>query len=410
MRCKSLLLACLTLAFAATSAQAAEWRLVEVSGTVRIAVPGAEPASARLNQAVPTGSSVTTTSGARAALDNGLQHMVVGPNSRMTIAPDAGGFTRVMQDLGAVMFQVDKQKAPHFRVETPLLAAIVKGTTFTVVVAPQSDSVNVAEGLVEVRSNATDMASDVPAGSSGAVSRDAPQSVQVSGTMTPTSGEPAAGKIEPLDYKAVSGGLVDSGGLTILSSEAIAPGQTSASASTGAEPGALSTEIARNDRPLDVSITGSSTAGRNGPEIGAGATVDPGSGTNGSGAGGATTETGNAGTSGNGNAGNGGGGGGATTETGNAGTNGNNGNGGGNGAGGATTETGNAGTNGNGNGNNGNGNGNGGATTETGNAGTSGNGNSGNNGNGNGIGSGLVSTVGDVTDGVLAVGKGHHPK
>nr|QQZ51228.1 hypothetical protein JKL49_09035 [Phenylobacterium glaciei] len=53
------------------------------------------------------------------------------------------------------------------------------------VVSPQADSVNVAEGLVEVRSNATDMAGDVPAGSTGAVSRDAPQSVQVSGTMTP---------------------------------------------------------------------------------------------------------------------------------------------------------------------------------------------------------------------------------
>ena len=172
MRCKSLIFACSIFALTAGSAQAAEWRLVEVSGTVRIAVPGAEAAPARLNQAVPTGSSITTTLGARAALDNGLQHIVVGPNSRMTVAPDAGGFTRVMQDLGAVMFKVDKQKAPHFRVDTPLLAAIVKGTTFTVVVGPQSDSVNVAEGLVEVRSNATDMASDVPAGSSGAVSHE----------------------------------------------------------------------------------------------------------------------------------------------------------------------------------------------------------------------------------------------
>ena len=112
MRCKSLLLACSAFALAAGSAHAAEWRLVEVSGTVRIAVPGAEAMPARLNQAIPTGSSVTTTLRARAALDNGLQHIVVGPNSRMTVAPEAGGFTRVMQDLGAVMFKVDKQKAP----------------------------------------------------------------------------------------------------------------------------------------------------------------------------------------------------------------------------------------------------------------------------------------------------------
>nr|QQZ51230.1 hypothetical protein JKL49_09045 [Phenylobacterium glaciei] len=65
MRCTSLLLACSVFAFSAASAQAAEWRLVELNGTVRIAVPGAEVAPARLNQAVPTGSSITTTLGAR---------------------------------------------------------------------------------------------------------------------------------------------------------------------------------------------------------------------------------------------------------------------------------------------------------------------------------------------------------
>ena len=357
MRCKSLIFACSIFALTAGSAQAAEWRLVEVSGTVRIAVPGAEAAPARLNQAVPTGSSITTTLGARAALDNGLQHIVVGPNSRMTVAPDAGGFTRVMQDLGAVMFKVDKQKAPHFRVDTPLLAAIVKGTTFTVVVGPQSDSVNVAEGLVEVRSNATDMASDVPAGSSGAVSHDAPQSVQVTGTVTPTSGEPEAVKIEPLDYKVVSGGLVDSGGPPMISSEAVAmaSGAASDNASAGLSteavaPMALATEVARNDRQLEASIAGGGDqAGGSNP----GPTTDLGNNGNGGGSpgngnGGASTGTGNAEAPGNGT--------------------GNNGNG--NGNGGASTETGSTATTGNGNANNGNGNGNGGASTETGNTAT----------------------------------------
>ena len=381
MRCKSLIFACSIFALTAGSAQAAEWRLVEVSGTVRIAVPGAEAAPARLNQAVPTGSSITTTLGARAALDNGLQHIVVGPNSRMTVAPDAGGFTRVMQDLGAVMFKVDKQKAPHFRVDTPLLAAIVKGTTFTVVVGPQSDSVNVAEGLVEVRSNATDMASDVPAGSSGAVSHDAPQSVQVTGTVTPTSGEPEAVKIEPLDYKVVSGGLVDSGGPPMISSEAVAmaSGAASDNASAGLSteavaPMALATEVARNDRQLEASIAGGGDqAGGSNP----GPTTDLGNNGNGGGSpgngnGGASTGTGNAEAPGNGT--------------------GNNGNG--NGNGGASTETGSTATTGNGNANNGNGNG--GASTEIGNSGTTGNGNgngNGNNGNGNVDSTGLVGSL-----------------
>ena len=397
MRRTALLFACSVLAFAAGSAQAAAWRLVEVNGTVRITVPGAEAAPARLNQTVPTGSSITTTLGARASLDNGLQQIVVGPNSRMTVAPDAGGFTRVMQDLGAVMFKVDKQKSPHFRVDTPLLAAIVKGTTFTVVVGPMSDSVNVAEGLVEVRSNGSDIGSDVGAGSSGAVSRDAPQSVQVTGTVTPTAGEPEAVKIEPLDYKTVSGGLVDSGGPTMISSEAvtIASGNGAASATMGAEtvgPAALPTEVARNDRQLEAS----DARGGNGPEGGGGPSVN-----------------GDAGSNGNGGGNNGNGNGGSAAETGNAGSNGNGGgnNGNGNGNGGAAAETG--GSNGNGGGNSGNGNG--GAATETGNTGSSGNG-GGNNGNGNGNDgsngqvAGLISTVGGVADDVTGNGKGRGPK
>ncbi|MDO8910370.1 MAG: FecR domain-containing protein [Phenylobacterium sp.] len=407
MRRTALFFACSVLAFAAGSAQAAAWRLVEVNGTVRITVPGAEVAPARLNQTVPTGSSITTTLGARAALDNGLQQIVVGPNSRMTVAPDAGGFTRVMQDLGAVMFKVDKQKSPHFRVDTPLLAAIVKGTTFTVVVGPMSDAVNVAEGLVEVRSNGSDLGSDVGAGSSGAVSRDAPQSVQVTGTVTPTAGAPEAVKIEPLDYKTVSGGLVDSGGPTMIANEAgaITSGNGAASAAMGAEtvgPAALPIEVAQNDRQLEAS----DARGGNGPADGGGAALTNGAGSNGNGGG----PPENPGTNGpgNGNSGNGG----ATAETGNTGSNGNSGgnNGNGNGNGGVAAETGNTGSSGNGGGN-----GNGGAATETGNAGSNGNG-GGNTGNGNGNGgtdglvAGLISTVGGVAEDVTGNGKGRGSK
>ena len=195
--------------FAGTSAQAAEWRLVDVAGSISIVAPGAAPAPARLNQIVPTGATVTTSAGARATLDNGAQHMVVGPNSRMTVAPDAGGFTRVIQDLGAVMFQVDKQKVPHFRVDTPLLAAIVKGTTFTVVVEPQADAVNVAEGLVEVRSNMNSSSVDVVAGASGAVQRDGSQSVQVTTPALAEGPAPAPVAVEAIDYQAATDGLVD---------------------------------------------------------------------------------------------------------------------------------------------------------------------------------------------------------
>ena len=389
-RAHARLLACsaLALALAAGSAQAAEWRLTEVTGTVRIAVPGAEAAPARLNQILPTGSSVTTTLGARASLDNGAQHIVVGPNSRMTVAPDAGGFTRIAQDLGAIMFKVDKQKAPHFRVDTPLLAAIVKGTTFTVVVGPQADAVNVAEGLVEVRANAADTGSDVPAGASGTIWRNAPQAVQVGAAVTPTSGDTAAVKIEPLDYKSVSGGLVDSGGPAAIASEAraiaAATGAPSGAAEAGA-PSAVASQVARNERQPELSA-GNGGGGQTSTDNAPGNSGDAGTGNNGAGNGNGATSTdaapGNSGNAGNGNNGNGNGNGGATPDTGTVTTgNGNGNNGNGNGNGGGATDT-SAVTTGNGNGNNGNGNGNGGGATDTG-AVTTGNGN-GNSGNGNG--------------------------
>ena len=71
----------------ANAAFAADWKLVEVSGTVRVAAPGKAPAAAQANQIVPIGSSITTASGGRAALFNGAQKVTLGANSRMTVAP-----------------------------------------------------------------------------------------------------------------------------------------------------------------------------------------------------------------------------------------------------------------------------------------------------------------------------------
>ncbi|CAN0589684.1 unnamed protein product, partial [Ectocarpus sp. 12 AP-2014] len=47
-------------------------------------------------------------------------------------------------------FKVDKRKDKHFRVETPYMAAVVKGTTFNVTVGAQGTTVQVTEGAVEV--------------------------------------------------------------------------------------------------------------------------------------------------------------------------------------------------------------------------------------------------------------------
>ncbi|MBT3929943.1 MAG: FecR domain-containing protein, partial [Rhodospirillaceae bacterium] len=52
--------------------------------------------------------------------------------------------------LGKAFFDVDKRPGQDFEVQTPYLAAIVKGTSFSVSVTDQRSRVNVAEGRVGV--------------------------------------------------------------------------------------------------------------------------------------------------------------------------------------------------------------------------------------------------------------------
>jgi hypothetical protein len=444
------------------AAHAADWKIVEMTGAVRVAAPGADAAPGRQGQTLPVGTSVTTFQGGRAVLDNGLQHIVVGPNSRMTLAPEAaGGMARVMQDLGSVLFQVDKTGKPHFRVETPLLAAVVKGTTFTVDVQPQSDSVNVAEGLVEVRSNLGDLARDVPAGASGAVMRDAPGAVQVMTLTTNTGAVPApepVAALPPIDYRAASDGLIggpaapaaalaanavaapalaEAPAQTMPAGPAALPVTTLASQVSGAQIAVAETAGGNGAITLASATTGI-LAGVGGPPTAHGAGNGNGPAGGGGGLGGAIGRPiggeGPAAGNGNGNGpGNGIGAGAGAGGPGNAnsGPGNNNGQGNGNGNGGLVGGLVGAGNgNGNGNGgpgaNNGQGNGNGagglvgglvGGVTDTvgglvgggaqgnnGNANGQGNGNGqGDNGNGNG-GSNLVGAlVGTVTDTVGAV-------
>ena len=192
-----------------TTALAADWRLTEVRGAVRVAVPARPVAHGVVGQVLPVGSSITTGGDGRAIITNGDQRIVVSPNSRTTLAPEAGGFTRILQDLGSALFQVDRRRQPHFRVETPLLAAVVKGTTFTVSVEPQGDQVQVAEGLVEVRANSGNSVGDVAAGATAQVSRAQPGALEISTPSAAVTLEVASLTLAPIDYSEVSGGLVE---------------------------------------------------------------------------------------------------------------------------------------------------------------------------------------------------------
>jgi hypothetical protein len=172
----------------AAHAQDAPWQVRSIEGFVALRPPGETARAARLNEALVPGTVLTTGAESRAIVESGAQRMVVSANSRLTIAPRNSGMTRVMQDLGSIFFQIDHRSAPHFVVETPRLAAVVKGTSFSVTVAPQSSAVSVEDGLLEVRANEGGAAIDVATGESARVTEAAPSELVLTRANEAASG------------------------------------------------------------------------------------------------------------------------------------------------------------------------------------------------------------------------------
>lgn len=139
-------MACATAAIAGDT-----WRVVQAVGNVQVGGEGVMPVALSNNRVLPGGAWVQTADGGRALLSNGSETIAIAPNSRVLLPSEkVGDNTQVLQSVGSVLYQISKQLKPHFQVDTPYLAAVVKGTTFTVTVKKGAATVEVTEGLVEV--------------------------------------------------------------------------------------------------------------------------------------------------------------------------------------------------------------------------------------------------------------------
>ena len=58
--------------------------------------------------------------------------------------------TTIIHQSGSILLDVEKRNVKHFEVETPYLAAVVKGTQFRVTVEQGAARVDVVRGQVEV--------------------------------------------------------------------------------------------------------------------------------------------------------------------------------------------------------------------------------------------------------------------
>lgn len=139
------------------------WRVVEINGTASVTRAGIAPVALTSSAELLGGEQIQTEASGRVVLRRGNDTVIIAPNSAIALpARDTGLVTRILQSFGTVMVNVEKRRDPNFEVRTPFLAAIVKGTTFTVSADSISSAVHVVEGVVRVAAGA--QAENVTAG------------------------------------------------------------------------------------------------------------------------------------------------------------------------------------------------------------------------------------------------------
>ena len=133
-----------------SSAIAEEWMVAKSTGQVWIGKAGVQSVALTQGSSVQSGSTITTSRNGRALLVSGEKRMLVSPNSVVKLPRNRGDSSTVLQAMGNVLYEVNSRAAPHFSVETPWLAAVVKGTQFTVAVGSGGSQVKVSRGRVRV--------------------------------------------------------------------------------------------------------------------------------------------------------------------------------------------------------------------------------------------------------------------
>ncbi|HVA12040.1 MAG TPA: FecR family protein [Stellaceae bacterium] len=137
-----------------TIARAADpnWILVQTEGQVEVSAAGGAFMPVTLSNAIVPGSALRTGPGGRAVIENNGDRITVAPNSvfELPVQDPKVAMTQVKQPLGTLLYDMVPRGVDRFRVTTPYLAAVIKGTVFTVNVASDGAAVEVVRGIVEV--------------------------------------------------------------------------------------------------------------------------------------------------------------------------------------------------------------------------------------------------------------------
>lgn len=201
----------------------------------------------RKGDTVPNGAWVSTGNSGRAQLVRGKESIIFKPNTLAALTTQGFFFrkTEVLQQTGELELQIEKRGRPHTTIQTPFLAAVVKGTRFTVTVGRRDARVDVDEGLVEVTSFARGERSNLKPGQSALVNKGG---MQVAGKTE----VPSISRVEPPAQR------VPAVGQTLKDLNKSVP---DAAASKGKSTNSNSLGNSANDKASDASRSGGSGRG-----------------------------------------------------------------------------------------------------------------------------------------------------
>jgi len=128
------------------------WSVSKSSGEVWMITTGAQTVSLSQQDVLKPGDTIRTGRNGRILLVRGAETILVSPNSVIGLPTENkdGLSTTIVQQAGSILLEVEKRNVKHFEVETPYLAAVVKGTQFRVSVDAGSARIDVIRGQVEV--------------------------------------------------------------------------------------------------------------------------------------------------------------------------------------------------------------------------------------------------------------------
>jgi hypothetical protein len=191
----------LATASAAFAADGDDWTVSKSSGEVWLTGSGVQQAALRQEDVLKPGDTISTGRTGRVLLKRGDEMILVSPNSVLGVPAQKkeGLSTTIKQQAGSILLDVEKRNVKHFEVETPYLAAVVKGTQFRVTVNAGKTTVDVVRGQVEVADFKSGQIAQVMAGQHATAFANGKTGLSLGGTgvLAPIEqGKPRAPSVE----------------------------------------------------------------------------------------------------------------------------------------------------------------------------------------------------------------------